>query len=176
MLLLAAPAHRLNAVTLNKALFYLDIAALRDQGETVTHNTYVALEHGPVVAKYQKRLIAALEERGIAKQLEEWDGSKPVTLVSARKPKLNADTVILALEIARYFSGMSSARASEFSHKNPGWAMAWEESLATGKTRPIDLRIAMQQIIEDDPWLAQPLSAEEQPHLESADLGEGEEW
>ena len=29
----AAPDHRLNAVVLNKALFYLDLASLRDRGE-----------------------------------------------------------------------------------------------------------------------------------------------
>ena len=43
----AAPDRRLNAVVLNKALFYLDLASLRDRGETVTHNSYIALEKGP---------------------------------------------------------------------------------------------------------------------------------
>ena len=42
----AAPDRRLNAVVLNKALFYLDLASLRDRGETVTHNSYIALEKG----------------------------------------------------------------------------------------------------------------------------------
>ena len=61
----AAPEHRLNAVVLNKALFYLDLASLRDRGEPVTHNSYIALQNGPVVAKYQQRLIEQLESRGM---------------------------------------------------------------------------------------------------------------
>lgn len=60
----AAPDRSLNAVVLNKALFYLDLASLRDRGETITHNSYIALQNGPVVAKYPQRLIKPLEEQG----------------------------------------------------------------------------------------------------------------
>jgi hypothetical protein len=64
----AAPSHRLNTVVLNKVLFYLDLASLRDRATTVTGNTFVGIQQGPVVAKYPQRLIAQLEKRGIAKQ------------------------------------------------------------------------------------------------------------
>lgn len=177
LLLQAAPKNRLNAVTLNKALFYLDLVALRDKGHTVTHNSYIALRHGPVVAKYDKRLIRELEKHGIAKQLEEWDGSKPIVhLDPSRKSSMDGDTVLMAFKIGRVFSGMSSTRASEFSHENPGWEIAWAEGMETGRPMPIDLRIAMQQIIQDDAWLEEPLADEEKEELEAADLGDGDEW
>ena len=74
----AAPNRRLNAVVLNavvlnKVLFYLDLDALRDRAETMTGNAYIAIQQGPVVAKYSQRLIGQLETRGIGRQINEWD-------------------------------------------------------------------------------------------------------
>jgi hypothetical protein len=70
-----APGRRLSAIVLNKAIVYLDLASLRDRGATVTHNAHVAIQQGPVGAKYPRRLVAQLESRGYAKHLSEWDGS-----------------------------------------------------------------------------------------------------
>lgn len=73
--LIAAPENSLKVVVLNKVLFYVDLAALRDRGETVTRNTYIGLQNGPVVAHYDKRLVAGLEEQGVAEQRSQWNGS-----------------------------------------------------------------------------------------------------
>jgi len=170
----AAPDHRLNAVVLNKALFYLDLAALRDRGETVTQNSYIALQNGPVVAHYEKRLIRPLESRGIAKQINEWDGSEPILLESCPEhfQYVDADALILAAAVTSFFATATSRQASDYSHENPGWEIAWNEFRRTGKPVPIDLRIALQQIIEDDPWMQLPLMDDE-ALLAAA---EGEEW
>ena len=176
-LLQSAPNCRMNAVILNKALFYLDIAALRDTGKTVTENTYIALENGPVIAKYQKRLIDALSERGIAKQIDEWDGSKPIVLETPPAQTIeNSELAALASKISQYFSQLTSARASLYSHENPGWKIAWDEYSDSGKPAPIDLQIAMQQIVEDDPWIHVPLTKTESVILDSADNFEGDDW
>lgn len=173
----AAPEHRLNAVVLNKALFYLDLASLRDRGETVTHNSYIALQNGPVVAKYEQRLIRQLESRNIAKQISEWDGSKPILLESCPEhfQFVDADTLILVSNVTAYFASLTSRRASEFSHENPGWELAWNDSRKTRKPAAINLRIALQQIIEDDPWMETPLLDDEEL-LAAADAALGEEW
>src|SRR5688500_388381 len=76
---LEAAGGRMNIVLLMKALFYADLAALRDTRHTVTRQPYLALEFGPVVAKYDKRVIAALERRGLAASDQEGD-SKPLSL------------------------------------------------------------------------------------------------
>ncbi len=65
-ILRCAPNNELNIVVLNKALFYVDLVSLRDYGNTLTENTYIALENGPVVAKYQQRLVKPLAEARIA--------------------------------------------------------------------------------------------------------------
>ena len=173
----AAPEHRLNAVVLNKALFYLDLASLRDRGATVTQNSYIALQNGPVVAKYEQRLIRELESRGIAKQISEWDGAKPILLESCPEHFrfVDADALILASAVTSFFASATSRQASDYSHENPGWEMAWIEFRRTGKPAAINMRIALQQIIEDDPWMDTPLLNDD-ALLAAADAAEGEEW
>ena len=79
-LLSAAKDKRLNTTNLNKAVFYLDLFALRYLGAPVTRSAFIALKLGPVVAKYEKRLIKPLMEEGIAVQEEE-GMAKPIRLV-----------------------------------------------------------------------------------------------
>lgn len=173
----AAPDHRLNAVVLNKALFYLDLASLRDRGELLTQNSYIALQNGPVVAHYEKRLIRPLESRGIAKQISEWDGSKPILLESCPEhfQFVDADALILAAAVTSFFASASSRQASDYSHENPGWEIAWDDFRRNGKPAPIDMRIALQQIIEDDPWMETPL-LDDDALLAAADAAVGDEW
>ena len=173
----AAPERRLNAVVLNKVLFYLDLASLRDRGETVTQNSYIALVNGPVVAKYEQRLIRQLESRGIAKQTAEWDGAKPIVLESCPEhfQYVDADTFNLVAAVTKFFATATSRQASEYSQENPGWEIAWNDFQRTGKPAPINMRIALQQIVEEDPWMDTPLLDDDEM-LAAADVGEGEEW
>lgn len=173
----AAPNERLNAVVLNKALFYLDLASLRDRGTTVTQNAYIALQQGPVVARYDKRLIGQLESRGVAKQLEGWDGSKPIQLERRIESfqYIDAETIHLATVVTSYFADLSSREASYFSHDNPGWQMAWDAGRRSGRPQPVNLRVAMQQIVEDDLWIDLPLSDSDELFAAS-DAGDGIDW
>jgi len=173
----AAPSHRLNAVVLNKTLFYLDLASLRDRAAMITGNSYIALQQGPVVAKYPQRLIDQLVSRGIAKQISEWDGSKPILLESIPQhfKFLDSDAMALAATVTSFFADATSRQASDYSHENPGWQLAWNEYLNTKRITAINLRIAMQQIIEDDPWMDGPLLNDDEI-LAAADAGVGADW
>lgn len=177
-ILQAAKNQKLNIVVLNKALFYLDLYSLRDIGEPVSHNTFMALQQGPVVAKYPERLVKPLSDAGIA--IQEVDGpSKPVKLTGAGGDLslLSEPQIQLARTIAGWFSGATSADASEFSHKNPGWKIAFDAGMGrSGRPKPIDLHIAMQQIVDVDPWLSEPLDVCSSEALAMADRNEGETW
>ncbi|MCC6546097.1 DUF4065 domain-containing protein [Candidatus Sumerlaeota bacterium] len=176
-ILAAAPNHRLNTVVLNKALFYLDLASLRDDGKTMTGNSYIALQQGPVVAKYQERLIGQLQARVIAEQLDEWDGSKPIVLKNGtlRSHHLDASAMSRAAGITAFFAKQTSQQASEYSHENPGWLLAWAEYRRSGKPCAIDMRVAMQQILQDDPWMDEPLIGDEDI-LAADDAESGTDW
>ncbi len=173
----AAPGHALNVVVLNKALFYLDLVSLRDLGETATRNSYIALQNGPVIAKYPKRLVALLEDRGIARQESRWNAAKPLVLVNCPKhfEFLDSHTMIMVADVVTFFADSTSAAASEFSHRNPGWRIAWDHYQRERKPVAINMRIAMQQIVECDPWMAKPLENDDEI-LAAADAGIGDDW
>lgn len=178
-LLQSAPGGQLNIVLLNKALFYLDLAALRDTGETLTGATYVAIENGPVIARYQERLVRQLEKAGLARQ--ETDGrARPIHAIKsiAEFKYLDASLLSLAEKVARWVSDWTSVGLSVRSHKNPGWQIAWESGLKqAGKAaQPIDMSIALQEFSDDDEWLAEPLSAELAAEAAKADDDQGEAW
>jgi len=156
-------SKQLNIVVLNKALFYLDLYALRDLGETVTGAQFVALKNGPVVASYKTRLVAALRDHGVAEQYLEYSGyGKPVKLIDSDKAEpLKNSEHRLVRDIAASFSGTTSAMAVDYSHHNPGWIAAKRKGVGT----PINMLLAMQQLAHDDPWLDEELTEEEEAEL-----------
>src|SRR6185312_12238426 len=163
MVVLRAAGGSLNTTPLNKALFYLDLASMIEIGEPATFASYLALPQGPVVADYPKRLVRALEDEGIAFQADEDDGSKPVTLMAEREVRfLSANQVELAKKVGAWARNKGAAWLSKYSHENEGWRLAWEAGLAGGRpAKPIDLQLAMQQFVDDDPWLdAEPTDEE----------------
>ncbi len=87
------------------------------------------------------------------------------------------------LRVTEHFSKLTSEAAYDYSHLNPGWSIAWQDSGAwqsagkSGKLFPINMMIALQQIVEDDPWTSEPLVANERETIiQAADDGEGESW
>lgn len=167
-LLQGSSSQQLNIVVLNKALFYLDLHALRDLGKTVTDQEYVALPQGPVIDSYKEILIQPLVEGDFAEQLQEVAGtftSKPLRV----KNRITTFSCLsereqeLARHIsAGFFNSFTSAAVSAFSHENPGWRAA---SAKHQKGRPavkIDMLLALQQLGDDDDtaWLSEPLDAD----------------
>jgi len=175
-LLQAAPDMRLNAVVLNKALFYLDLLALHELGQPVTGQKFIAMPQGPYVDKFQKRVVRALEENGWADQVED-EKAKPVVV---RQPmaafrSLSEREVELAKKVAEKIAPLTSKRASDFSHDNLAWKIAYAEGLATGKgAKAIDMRIAMQQVGEADPWLVEDADPALEAEFEAAHLATSE--
>src|SRR5262245_21678262 len=67
-LLASAPGRRMQVTNINKGLFYLDLAALRDTGQTITKNVYLALKQGPIMHRYQDLLVKDLSAAGLLRQ------------------------------------------------------------------------------------------------------------
>ena len=188
-LLAAADGHRLNIISLNKALFYLDLVSLRDFGETFTQNTYIALPMGPVVAGYRKKLIRALRDEGVATQKREGE-ALPVYLEKLPKfSKITPSVRQIARLIGANCSKTTSANLSNWSHENLGWIIAREEeekdqkararageASPKGRPQPINMLIAMQQVVDNDPWLDEPMSESLRGACDAADRGEGVPW
>lgn len=161
-LLQSAPSRRLQVTNLNKGLFYLDLVALRDCGATLTRCTYVALKQGPVLHNYKDDLIPALKASGIALQ-DDKGMEKPVVLLKEIESFVFMDDGLrtAAATIARHVGSRSAAEISEFSHLNPGWISAYAEGQEIGNPpQRINMTLALQQIIDADPWLDEPADEE----------------
>ena len=168
-LLQASPGQRLNIVVLNKALFYLDLHALRDLGRTVTDQEYVALPQGPVVDSYKEILIKPLVEDDLAEQLQVAAGryrSKPIRVKSplTRFVYLDEREQQLAQHIsAGFLNSFISAAVTAFSHDKPGWRSAFSKHEEGRPYVKIDMLLALQQLGGDDDdaaWLNEPLDAD----------------
>ena len=155
-------------MVLNKALFYLDLAHLRDTGAVFTTTAYIALPLGPVVARYETKLIRPLEKAGIAVQGE--DGfARPVRFTASETietPSATDYIADLASKVANWAGELTSTKVSDFSHENLGWKFARNKH--DGRPSSINMTIAMQQVLDADPWLEEDLSFEELASTNSA--------
>jgi len=171
---------KLNIVVLNKALFYGDLCYLRDRGRTITGNSYIALQYGPVVANYPRRLVAALKkERWASQEANSDSNSKPVVLEDREHQfvALDATEVKLLRLMGKRFALTNSSDVSYYSHDNPAWQAAWEQGgKQGGRPLPINMRVALQQVIDRDPWLDSPADGDLNDAFDEAEQGENEEW
>lgn len=181
-LLQSAPGQRMQITNLNKALFYLDLAALRDTGRTITGNRYLALPQGPVFDGYKDQLIPDLIDEGLARQDDE-GMAQPVVLTrkldSFHYHFLDDHLRSLAARVAPAVAAETAASISDISHKNPGWRLAYAQGHQRGYPPcAINMFIAMQQIASDDPWLTEPAETDRDVDdaFAMAELDTGEPW
>lgn len=160
-LLQATSTGKLNIVALNKALFYMDLAALRDLGHTVTGQKYIALPQGPVVAAYDRKLVRDLKNAGLAEQVQ--DGRAKPMVVRHRIETfqhLAPFELELARSIGAFIGNYTSTFLSTYSHMNPGWQLARAAHVEGAPGKEIDLLVAMQQLAQDDEdetWIDEPV-------------------
>lgn len=157
----ATPERQLKIVVLNKALFYLDLYALRDLGRVITGQEYVALPQGPVVQEYKTVLVGALTKSKLAEQLQiDGDKAKPIRVLKPLEQfqYLEASELRLAEKMGASYTTLTSLAVSELSHANPGWIMARRNHVEGRPPPTINMRLALQQLCDDDDaWLEAPL-------------------
>lgn len=168
--LVATPDRRLGITVLNKALFYADLCALRDVGQTVTRSGYIALPQGPVLNHYERAIVRTLEALGWAEQTK--DGMEKPMIVRSEPEGfslLSKDEVGITQLVSRKIHHRTASWVSDYSHENKAWEIAFREK--TGA--PINLMLAMQQVLEDDPWMSKRDDSELIACLQSAEKDTG---
>jgi uncharacterized phage-associated protein len=181
MAALQAVGGRMQIVNLNKALFYADLIALYEFGETITGQEYLAFPLGPVVTGYERRIVKALERDGLAKQeVNESGYGKPLVVVHAMSafPHIRADMLKIIEDIAKEAAKKEAGDLSHFSHDNPGWILARKKTeQANGQAQPINMRFALQQLAGEEEWMrSKTLTAEEEAAVLEAESATGEDW
>lgn len=169
-ILQATPEGQLGITVMNKALFYADLCALRDLGTTITRSGYIALPQGPVLNHYERSLVKLLDRLGLAEQTTDgWE--KP--LVARRRVEpfelLSADEVGIAQLVARRIHGKTATWVSDYSHENAAWISAFRAGTGTS----INMINALQQVLEDDPWVNEAAGSEIDQALDKAAADDG---
>lgn len=149
VVLAGSPGKQLTVPALLDALFFLDLESLRDCGRTITNATYLATNDGAVVRDYERILLETMIAAGIV-TLEYDDESKKVLLSNL----LENFSHLQPGEIDRAFRATSVAWKAQ---DNLGWQIAF----ANNGGSVIDMNIALQQVVDPDPWLDEPFTAEE---------------
>ena len=158
---------------LNKALFYLDAESLLETGKPVTDANYVALKRGPVVENYGLRLVNALAAAQIAMQDDEDPRWKPVILLHRVVPRhMNARQVAMAAKWAKWAKSKTADELSHYSHDNDAWIIAH----ARGEGSSINLHLAIQQLMDEDPWLKEEATEDEKSALADPDGADFVAW
>jgi hypothetical protein len=158
-----------------KALFYLDCEAILELGAPFTGAIHVALQHGPIVESYNETLLRPLELARIAVQDNEAGMGKPVALTHAVKRKhLTPKQAELARARGFKAKEKNSTEWTSYAHENPGWIAAWRDG--DGQGSPINMRIAVQQLLDDDPWMSAPLTETEKKVFEEPDPSDLVPW
>ncbi len=117
------------SIKLNKILFYADFAAYRDLGQPITGACYQKLREGPA----PRELLAARDELIDSGDvhLEErpyFTGVQKRLAVSGRRVPdrelFEPAEVEIVDSVIRAFYGKTAREVSDFSHREPGWALA----------------------------------------------------
>lgn len=182
---LAGTTHRQLGITaLNKTLFYLDLSSLLETGHTVSGAVYRALPQGPVVADYKRRLVRVVVDAGVAVQqnADGTSGPDPTErpLVLLRLPPfalLSEEDRERAAKAGAWAQGRTARWLSDYSHKNPGWRLAYDAGQALGRPAcAIDMMVALQQLADEDPWMGEAADEELESAFASATEESGRPW
>jgi uncharacterized phage-associated protein len=130
-LILAIAVHpsvkSLGLTKLWKLIYFVDVAALREHGSTITGSEFVKYQHGPVPSRGEKILKSMKREALIATEQRVNAGYAQTSVVALAQP----DTSVFSSEeraiIERVCAelGRKTAKAlSDLSHDEPAWALA----------------------------------------------------
>lgn len=132
---------RLEAIRLNKALWYTDVIAYKMNGVPVSGETYVKRKKGPVPAHILATL-RALEEEGkilIREPEYQYDPRKYLSLDSPDASKLSDEERELAKSVLGTVCGYSANEISEITHD-----IIWSAA-AEGEEIPLSATLAAEK-------------------------------
>lgn len=127
---------------MNKILFYVDFAAYRESGMTITGLSYKALDYGPVPEHWDRIYSQFDEIIQVPRIVGEREGTELQAKVKTDRAKLtNFEKEILDKVCVR-FATVSSAEISRISHEEE----AWLQCKATQDTIPLEYAFLLKAI------------------------------
>ncbi len=127
------------ATKLNKLLFYIDFAAYRCFGKSVSGEEYMRLPKGPVPRQVTATLEAMEESGLVATRKRERFGFVQNRTFALREPDLDrfsSREVDLIHQVVDTFKGWNATQISDHSHRFAGWELA-----ENGETIPYEMAL-----------------------------------
>ena len=115
------------AVKLNKILYYADFAAFRQLDKPITGATYRKLNEGPAPLEMLPQRRALIEAGEAEVQKSVYFTGIQHRLVAKRDPDreiFEPGELEIVDQVMAFFQGKTAREVSDFSHREPGWAVA----------------------------------------------------
>lgn len=110
-----------------KLIYFIDVAALRELGRTLTGSDFIRYEHGPVPSRGEKSLKQLNRDGDISIVQEQFPAYRINRVVASTPPAeklFSADELQLIGRICRAYGGRTATYLSELSHREPAWHYA----------------------------------------------------
>lgn len=115
------------ATKLNKLLFFIDFAAYKKFGESISRVEYVRLDNGPAPQVMQPLREEMVELGDMVIAERDYYGhtqKKPYALREPRLSDFTADQVVIIQDVVKRYADRSARDLSEKSHEFVGWKYA----------------------------------------------------
>lgn len=106
---------------MNKLLFYIDFAAYRNLGSSVSGLAYKAIEFGPVPVRWERVYSVFDEVRQEPKMVGDFEGNVLVASREADTSVFTADELAVIHSVLQLCKDLTSSQLSEISHEEQGW-------------------------------------------------------
>lgn len=110
-----------------KLLYFMDVAALRQLGHTITGSDYIKYDHGPVPSKGERTLKKLIQKGAVNSQqrpIGQLTINEILPVVSADNHCFNEAEMAIMKRVCHEMGRMSAKRLSEMSHQEPAWVYA----------------------------------------------------
>ena len=108
----------LGATKLNKALWYTDVVAYQNKGHSVTGETYIKRQYGPVPKTILRTLdeLVAEGKINIEQPKHQFELQKHISLKTPLTPDLLAEDIDLAIRVSDVLLPKTASEISELTH------------------------------------------------------------
>ena len=119
--------QNLGETKLWKLIYFIDAAALREMGCTITGSDFIRYDHGPVPSRGEKSLKQLNRDGAITiiqEQFPSYRINRVVAAASPAKKVFSSAELELIGRICRAHGSKTAAYLSELSHREPAWHYA----------------------------------------------------
>lgn len=117
----------LGVTKLWKLIYFVDAAALRDLGESITGSEFIKYEHGPVPSRGEKILKQLRKNSKVTTENRTYHGHVLTNVAPSIEADLSvfskAELEIMSSICSRY-GAQTAQKLSELSHQEPSWKLA----------------------------------------------------